>query len=247
MRRVADTGPGALTSSRRPVEHLAAVAELPRKCPHRLLPSPTIGAEQSAGWHAATQGRGSAKGTGPVFTRSHGRASPRSVEHCGLARGAAPPFEPPASRAAGPHDRTRRRRARSEAAPPPAPLSARCGRTMPPGWGTWCRSQAASIPSCRVEAGAVRQPVDFRRERGPVGGRGGGVPRQPLPGTREAWPQGVGWLSHRNWPPAVASITPGIPGREGGASSRMSVVGRGPPVVYTAEIPYSETRTLRSA
>ncbi len=26
-----------------------------------------------------------------------------------------------------------------------------------------------------------------------------------------------------------------------------SVVGRGPPVVYTAEIPYSETRTLRSA
>ena len=62
MRRVADTGPGALTSSRRPVEHLAAVAELPRKCPHRLLPSPTIGAEQSAGWHAATQGRGSAIG-----------------------------------------------------------------------------------------------------------------------------------------------------------------------------------------
>ena len=52
MRRVADTGPGALTSSRRPVEHLAAVAELPRKCPHRLLPSPTIGAEQSAGWHS---------------------------------------------------------------------------------------------------------------------------------------------------------------------------------------------------
>ena len=68
---------------------------------------------------------------------------------------------------------------------------------MPPGWGTWYRSQAASIPSCRVEAGAVRQPVDFRRERGPVGGRGGGVPRQPLPGTREAWPQRVGWLLHR--------------------------------------------------
>ena len=72
-------------------------------------------------------------------------------------------------------------------------------------------------------------------------------PAKPLPGTRGAWPQRVGWLSHRNWPPAVASITPGIPGREGGASSRMSVVGRGPPVVYTAEIPYSETRTLRSA
>ena len=154
MRRVADTGPGPLTSSRRPVEHLAAVAELPRKCPHRLLPSPTIGTEQSAGWHAATQGRGSAKGTGPVFTRSHGRASPSSVEHCGLARGAASPFEPPASRAAGPHDRTRRRRARSEAAPPPAPLSARCGRTMPPGWGTWCRSQAASDPELPRRGGS---------------------------------------------------------------------------------------------
>ena len=98
MRRVADTGPGALTSSRRPVEHLAAVAELPRKCPHRLLPSPTIGAEQSAGWHAATQGRGSAKGTGPVFTRSHGRASPRNVEHCDSGEGwLHPPLDPPAA------------------------------------------------------------------------------------------------------------------------------------------------------
>ncbi len=58
------------------------------------------------------------------------------------------------------------------------------------------------------------------------GGRGGTAPRQPLPGTHEAWPQRVGWLSHRNWPPAVASITPGIPGREGGASSRLSVADR---------------------
>ena len=93
MRRVADTGPGALTSSRHTVEHLAAVAELPRKCPHRLLPSPTIGAEQRAGWHAATQGRGSAKGTGPVFTRSHGRASLPNVQHSDLA--GAVPLRPP--------------------------------------------------------------------------------------------------------------------------------------------------------
>ena len=99
MRRVADTGPGALTSSRHPVEHLAAVAKLPRKCPHRLLPSPTIGAEQRAGWHAATQGRGSAKGTGPVFTRSHGRASLPNVQHSGLARGGSAPFDPPEVRA----------------------------------------------------------------------------------------------------------------------------------------------------
>ena len=28
-------------------------------------------------------------------------------------------------------------------------------------------------------------------ERGPVGGRGDGAPRQPLPGTREAWPRGM--------------------------------------------------------
>ena len=137
-----------------------------------------------------------------------GRRSTGSTRCSSGWRGAAPPFEPPASRAAGPHDRTRRRRARSEAAPPPAPLSAGCGRTMPPGWGTWCRSQAASIPSCRVEAGAVRQPVDFRRERGPVGGRGGGAPRQALPGTREAWPQRVGWLpcAKQTRPPTLGNL-----------------------------------------
>ena len=32
-----------------------------------------------------------------------------------------------------------------------------------------------------------------------VGGvRGGTAPRQPLPGTREAWPQRVGWLMTGN-------------------------------------------------
>ena len=33
-------------------------------------------------------------------------------------------------------------------------------------------------------------------ERGALGVRRGGAPRQPLPGTREAWPQGVCWLTH---------------------------------------------------
>ena len=37
------------------------------------------------------------------------------------------------------------------------------------------------------------------------------APRQPLPGTREAWPQRVGWLSHlrvAQASPADASETP---------------------------------------
>ena len=37
-----------------------------------------------------------------------------------------------------------------------------------------------------------------RQRRGKLGVRrgSGATPRQPLPGTREAWPQGVGWLKH---------------------------------------------------
>ena len=121
-------------------------------------------------------------------------ASPRSVEHCGLARGAAPPFEPPASRAAGPHDRTRRRRARSEAAPLPAPLSARCGRTMPPGWGTWCRSQAASDPELprrggsRATATARGLPPGARTCRG---SRGRSPPPAPAEDPRSVAPRGM--------------------------------------------------------
>ena len=38
-----------------------------------------------------------------------------------------------------------------------------------------------------------------RQRRGKLGVRrgSGATPRQPLPGTREAWPQRVGWLLHR--------------------------------------------------
>ncbi len=41
------------------------------------------------------------------------------------------------------------------------------------------------------------------------GVRGGTAPRQPLPGTREAWPQRVGWLSRRSGqtrPPTVGTL-----------------------------------------
>ena len=75
----------------------------------------------------------------------------------GLARGLCNPLEPPASRAAGRRSRTRPRCARGGAAVTPPPLPARCGRAMPLGWGTWCRSQAASDP--RVAA-SRREPCD---------------------------------------------------------------------------------------
>ena len=41
-------------------------------------------------------------------------------------------------------------------------------------------------------------PVTSARARASLGDRRGGVPRQPLPGTREAWPQRVGWLMTGN-------------------------------------------------
>ena len=113
----------------------------------------------------------------------------------GLARGLCNPLEPPASRAAGRRSRTRPRCARGGAAVTPPPLPARCGRAMPPGWGTWCRSQAASDPELPRRGGSRATARGLPPERGPVGGRGGGAHRQPLPGTREAWPQRVGWLT----------------------------------------------------
>ena len=116
----------------------------------------------------------------------------------GLARGLCNPLEPPASRAAGRRSRTRPRCARGGAAVTPPPLPARCGRAMPLGWGTWCRSQAASDPELPRRGGSRATARGLPPERGPVGGRGGGAHRQPLPGTREAWPQRVGWLMTAN-------------------------------------------------
>ena len=116
----------------------------------------------------------------------------------GLARGLCNPLEPPASRAAGRRSRTRPRCARGGAAVTPPPLPARCGRAMPLGWGTWCRSQAASDPELPRRGGSRATARGLPPERGPVGGRGGRAHRQPLPGTREAWPQRVGWLMTAN-------------------------------------------------
>ena len=44
-------------------------------------------------------------------------------------------------------------------------------------------------------------------------GQRGGAPRQPLPGTREAWPQGVGWLSHLRVAQASPADAPATPVR----------------------------------
>ena len=45
----------------------------------------------------------------------------------------------------------------------------------------------------------VRSPVGIWSRRTVSGGsKGGTAPRQPLPGTREAWPQRVGWLMTGN-------------------------------------------------
>ena len=46
--------------------------------------------------------------------------------------------------------------------------------------------------------GARAPPANSAGARVSGGSKGGGaIPRQPLPGTREAWPQRVGWLSPR--------------------------------------------------
>ena len=61
------------------------------------------------------------------------------------------------------------------------------------------RSRQAARDRQRSEP--VRRWANTRAaaERGPpLGDRRGGVPRQPLPGTRKAWPQRVGWLSRRS-------------------------------------------------
>ena len=49
----------------------------------------------------------------------------------------------------------------------------------PPRWRGSSPTRRVQRPSCAVAVGGVR---------------GGRAPRQPLPGTREAWPQRVGWL-----------------------------------------------------
>ena len=106
---------------------------------------------------------------------------PRSVEHCGLARGAAPPSNP---QLPAPLDPTTEPVVGALVAkrhhPPP---HSRRDADAPCRWvgGHGVGRRRRRIPSCRVEAEAVRQSVDFRRERGPVGGRGGAEHPSPAP------------------------------------------------------------------
>ena len=73
-------------------------------------------------------------------------------------------------------------------------------------------------------------------ERGRPGDRRGrSHPRQPLPGTREAWPQRVGWVRHRkvfSASSADASETPlrAPPGAAGQGLSLAREIGR--PIVH---------------
>ena len=48
------------------------------------------------------------------------------------------------------------------------------------------------------DGAAISHHDALRRSAGLPGVEGGTAPRQPLPGTREAWPQRVGWLMTAN-------------------------------------------------
>ena len=70
----------------------------------------------------------------------------------------------------------------------------RATRRAPPRWRGSSPTRRVQRPSCAVAVGGVR---------------GGTAPRQPLPGTREAWPQRVGWLSRRSGqtrPPTLGTL-----------------------------------------
>ena len=62
-----------------------------------------------------------------------------------------------------------------------------------------CPSCGARLRTHRQEGrGASPPPANSAGARASGGSKGGGAtPRQPLPGTREAWPQRVAWLLHR--------------------------------------------------
>ena len=68
----------------------------------------------------------------------------------------AAPLDPPASRAAGRRAQARRRCARGGAAPPPPDSPARCGPTMPAGWGDGVRR----TPRRRRVAAPRQEPHD---------------------------------------------------------------------------------------
>ncbi len=149
-------------------------------------------------------------------------------------------LETPASCAAGRRARTRRRCARGGAAPPrPAPGA------MPTHHATgWRHGVGRPDPELPRRGGSRATARGLAPERGPVGGRRGGAPRQPLPGTREAWPQGVCWLSHirvAQASPADASETRSEqpPGTAGEGPTLARQIGR--PVVHEPVAPRTES------
>ena len=76
---------------------------------------------------------------------------------------------------------------------------------MPPGKTRLLRQGMArtrtwKAPSLVVERERSRQ---IARLGGGIEGRGGATPRQPLPGTREAWPQRVSWLPYAKRTPEL--------------------------------------------
>ena len=96
------------------------------------------------------------------------------------------------------------------------------------------------IPSCRVEAGAVRQPVYFRRERGPVGGRGGGAPRARVVrqriGAVMKWAVAKGYRSDNPAGDAIAAAY---------SSMIVNIVPCGP-IVFRKACYYNVIRRIRA-
>ena len=104
---------------------------------------------------------------------------------------------------------------------PGAPARRRSGwrRPRPPPCGRPAH-QIRQRQACRERLGVPLGTLRFLHPNGassargaplPLGVRGGTAPRQPPPGTREAWPQGVCWLPRLSGPdPAqrTTSVTP---------------------------------------
>ena len=115
-------------------------------------------------------------------------------------------------------------------APDPTASTLRSGpwratRHAPPRWRGSSPTRRVQRSSCAVAVGGVR---------------GGTAPRQLLPGTREAWPQRVGWLSlrkvHQAAPADALEAAPGAPLEAAAEDSQRS------PPRYAAQSSISRRR-----
>ena len=158
-------------------------------------------------------------------------SQPTYVKHCGLARGCCAPLRTPSvargcrrsGRAGRPPNPSPVRPPRT-AAPswlPPASTPGGACRLRGCGGRRWRGRERGPRPARALGASGAAKPRAIgsdrnqsaagrtrtpQRSAGLPRGSKGGVPRQPLPGTREAWPQRVGWLSHLR----VAQASPGV-------------------------------------